>query len=650
MVSALKHRGPDASGVHEEQYQNQFVFMGHNRLSIIDLSASGTQPMATDDGQIHLIYNGEVYNFIELKNRYLQHRRFKSKTDTEVLLLLYEQRGISFVNELNGDFALAIFDKKRGKFYLIRDRLGVKPLYYAFRDGALLFGSEIKAILAAGGQYPVAEKHIQHYFVFKYVPRHETLFRDIYRVRPGHYVEYDFSSRTVVEREYWRLQKRDEYEKLNYTEAKALLHDLFADAVKIRLISDVPVGNFLSGGMDSSTIALFLKDQPAITHYCAQKDKNDLAREGTADDFHYAAKLARDWNLRLMPISLGGDTLDLDIIRTTLRYSDDLIADGSQIPSFLITRESKKTSTVILSGMGGDEIFLGYAGHFMTLISQYLDKAPSACSHLLSAFFAALWQGKGQFKSFRRYLHKLGKYYRYPHYKYAIYGLVGDFENSRRVCKNIADTDLAMLADYFPPDADPFDCITRFELDNFLVKNLHYMDRMTMANSVEGRVPFLDHRVVELAFSRGRADKLSNTFTAKKILKETFAARLPDYIIKRKKAGFGMPLRSLLSSPGKINELLEKDFLHDLQFFDMDHVKRLIQNHHSGREDNSSIIYALISFQEWYKMSTQFFRPAVLPQSQGENRSAVFPTADKTSALPPVAGDLYPHLVYWTQR
>jgi len=608
MIGALKHRGPDAVGVHQERYQNQFVFMGHNRLSIIDLSASGNQPMATDDGQIHLIYNGEVYNFLELKNQYLRDQKFKSKTDTEVLLRLYEQLGISFINKLNGDFALAILDKKRGKFFLIRDRLGVKPLYYSFREDSLIFGSEIKALLASGVSYPLAEKNIQNYFVFKYVPRHETLFRDIYRVKPGHYVEYDFSSRTVIEREYWHLQKRVEYEKLNYAEVKNLLFDLFADAVRIRLIADVPVGNFLSGGMDSSTIALFLKDQPAITHYCAQKNETDLARESTADDFYYAEKLARDWNLNLLPIPIDGETLDLDIIRTTLHYSDDLIADGSQIPAFLITRESKKTSTVILSGMGGDEIFLGYAGHLLTLLSQYLDKAPGAFSHLFSSFLASLWQGKGQFKSFRRYLHKLGKYYGYPSYKYGVYSIVGDFENSRAVCKNIADTDRVLLSSYFPPDADPFECITRFELDNFLVKNLHYMDRMSMANAVEARVPFLDHRVVEFAFSRRRSEKLANTLTTKKILKETFAAKLPDYIIKRKKAAFGMPLRSIFSSQNKIEQLLDKDFLHDLKFFNLDHINHIIRNHHIGREDNSAIIYALICFQEWYKMSASGFQ------------------------------------------
>lgn len=602
MVGTLKHRGPNAVGVHQERYQNQFVFMGHNRLSIIDLSASGNQPMATDDGQIHLIYNGEVYNFLELKNQYLQRHKFKSKTDTEVLLRLYEQLGISFVNKLNGDFALAILDKKRGKFFLIRDRLGVKPLYYSFREDALIFGSEIKALLASGAPYSLAEKNIQQYFVFKYVPGHETLFRDIYRVKPGHYLEYDCLRRTLAEREYWRLQKRADYEKLSYTEAKNVLYELLADAVQIRLIADVPVGNFLSGGMDSSTIAFFLKNNPAITHYCAQKKKSDLALEGTSDDFHYASKLASVWNLNLLPISIDSDTLDLNAIRTTLHYSDDLIADGSQIPAFLITRESKKTSTVILSGMGGDEIFLGYAGHLMTLISQYLDKVPWGFRHLLAGFFASLWQGKGQFKSLRRYLHKLGKYYGYPNYKYALYGLVGDFKNSRLVCKNIADTDHAMLASYFPSGADPFESITHFELDNFLVKNLHYLDRMAMANSVEARVPFLDHRIVELAFSRKRTDKLANTFTAKKILKETFASKLPDYIIKRKKAGFGMPLRSILSAQKKIDQLLDKDFLYDLDFFNMAHIKNIIQNHHSGREDNSSIIYALICFQEWYKM------------------------------------------------
>lgn len=604
MTRSLHHRGPDHSGGHEEEVASKQIFLGHTRLSIIDLSDQGHQPMYSEDRQVILVFNGEIYNFTSLKQQHLQNESFHSKTDTEVVLKLYLKFGISFISQLNGDFAMALFDKRIGKLYLIRDRVGVKPLYYYHQNGSLIFGSEIKSIVASGIPTEFNESQLSSYFVFKYVPKQHTLHQHIYRVTPGRYMEYDWNKDTLNEITYWNLDKKTEYTKLSYQDAKDELYRLLEDSTQIRLMADVPIGNFLSGGIDSSILAYFLKDRSDIHHYCARKSEKDLKKEGTTSDFFYAERLAKEWRLNLSEANIGSDEANLELIRKTLSYSDDLIADGSQIPSYLITQEASKTSRVILSGMGADEILLGYAGHQLTLLcSQYFDKLPAFISEALYSIGASVNQGKGRFLAYRRYIHKIGKYGNYPRYKYGILNLVGDFENSCAVYQTHQDDLMEMLNGYFPEEMDVFDALAQFEKENVLVKNLHYMDRMSMANSVECRVPFLDHRVVELAYSIPHSYKLSNTGTTKKILKDTFRHRLPEYIINRRKAGFGMPLRSIFSSKEKTFELLDREFFNQFNGFSLQNIENIIENHIQGKEDNSSIIYALISFQEWYKLN-----------------------------------------------
>jgi asparagine synthase (glutamine-hydrolysing) len=600
MVNAVQHRGPDATGKYETVLNNQHIGLGHTRLSILDLSEKGNQPFASADNKIHVVYNGEIYNYLELKEQYLKSESFVSTTDTEVILKLYQQKGIAFIELLNGDFSIAILDENENKLFLIRDRAGVKPLYFSFKNEELIFGSEIKSILKAGVKPELATENLQKYFVFKYSPANETLFKNINRLQPAHFGEYDFNNATFEIKKYWQSHQQDKYKGISYQEAQTEIKNLLQDATEKRLIADVPVGTFLSGGLDSSIIASFLRGKSDITHYCASKEAKDLKKEGTTSDFHYAQQLANDWNLNMIEIPIGSDNTNLEQIRNTIKFGDDLIADGSQIPSFLITQQAAKQSKVILSGMGADELFLGYAGHQMTLLDGWLSKMP--LSSTMAKMCHSLDQGNGKFKAFRRYLHKLGKYYNYPNYKYGIYTIVGDFENSLSVFKGDTANTTQFLSNYFPEGANPYDCFKTFEYENFLQKNVSYLDRMTMANSVEGRVPFLDYRIIELAHSIPRKYKLSNTGKTKAVLKDAFKNDLPNYVTNRRKAGFGMPLRSILSSEKKINELLDRDLLLSIDGFSMENIEQQIQAHLSGREDNSALIYALISFQEWYKM------------------------------------------------
>lgn len=603
MLNVLKHRGPDHQQGYTDYNNNKEVFLGHTRLSILDLSSNGNQPMFSDDKQIVIVFNGEIYNFEELKFKHLKNDSFHSKTDTEVVLKMYQKFGIKFINELNGDFAISIYDKHLSKVFLIKDHVGVKPLYYYTDGNKFVFGSEIKTILASGIKPSLAEDELLNYFVFKYTPKNNTLYKNIFRVPPASYIEYDLNKNDFSVQRYWKLEKNKDYSNLSYHDAKDVLYSLVEKSTTSRLISDVPIGNFLSGGLDSSIIASFIKERQDIIHYCARKSDVDLKKEGTSSDYFYADKLSKEWNLKLLQANIGSEEANLELIKKTLYYSDDLIADGSQIPSYLITKDASQKSKVILSGMGADELFLGYAGHMLTLLSEnVMSKIPFGLSKGFYNQAAKVDQGKGKFLAYRRYIHKIGKYGNYPKYKYGILNLVGDFENSCSVYSGNRDNLESMLSNYFPENEDVFDSLTRFEIENVLVKNLNYTDRTSMANSVECRVPFLDKHIVEFAYSIKRNYKLSNTGTSKRILKDAFKQQLPEYIINRRKAGFGMPLRSIFSSDAKVNQLLDKSFFNSFNQFSLPDIERVINNHISGKEDNSSIIYALISFQEWYKL------------------------------------------------
>lgn len=598
VLDSLSHRGPDNSGFFKETILGKNLFLGHTRLSILDLSANGNQPMISADGMVVIVFNGEVYNFAELRRTHLKDETFLSHSDTEVVLKLYLKKGLDFVSHLNGDFAMAIYDKRLQKLILIRDRVGVKPLYFFKSAETFAFGSEIKSILACSIKPELNKDELQNYFVFKYSPQNKTLFKNIYRVPPASVLELNLNNGSLVSKTYWNYtDKKNSY---SYSQAQEQLVSLVQQSTNDRLIADVPIGNFLSGGLDSTIIASLIRDRKDIIHYCAQKSEHDLKAEGTTSDFYYAQKLANEWGLNFKALPITANEANIELIRKTLFYSDDLIADGSQIPSYLITSAAAKQSKVILSGMGADELFLGYAGHMLTLISsKHLAALPEALVNGLSK----IDQGKGRFLAYRRYLHKLGKYNKLPKYKYGLFNIVGDFENSLSVANGNKENTLNVLNQYFDNGSPVFENLFRFEMDNFLVKNLHYTDRMSMANSVECRVPFLDHRIVEFAFGLPTNYKISVTGGFKKILKDSFAAQIPTYVTKRRKAGFGMPLRSIFKSEQTVYGLLDIAFFVNFDTFSVDNIKQIVNNHIAGKEDNSSIIYALISFQEWYKIN-----------------------------------------------
>ena len=597
MTDAIAHRGPDGKGAYAEPWGDLNVFIGHRRLAIIDLSENGHQPMISHRRTGVIAFNGEIYNFRELKKELVKSVPFRSETDTEVLLELLAQQGISALQQLNGDFAIAYLDRDAKKFYLVRDRMGVKPLYYRWHNGSLHFGSEIKAILAAGIPAELESDHVQRYFTFKYSPGSETLYRYIKRLPPAHYIEMDLQSKEVSVHQYWSPQSVDVAK--DYPGRCEQLRDLLKRSVELRLEADVPVSTFLSGGLDSSVIASLIKDNSQIMHYCAVKNETDIKAEGTTSDAAYADQLAKEWNLNFERIPIGSEVLTPELIQTTLKFSDDLIADGSQIPSYLITSRASEKSTVVLTGMGADELFYGYGGHIITRWAGSLDKFPVGTGNLLAKMMAGVHPGKGKFKAVKRYLYKLGRYYQHPH-RFAPLSVVGDWNNSMQIFDGNNDSVWGMLQHY--SGSNDLQKLEQFERENFLVKNLHYMDRMSMANQMESRVPFLDHRLVEWAYSLSLTDRINGLANTKRILKDSFERDLPRDIVRRRKAGFGMPLRSLLSKPETVKALLSPSFFANFDGFSPVAIRRVIEEHQRGIADHSSIIYALISFEHWYKM------------------------------------------------
>jgi len=586
-LNSLSHRGPDFGDSFQEWVGNRCLYFGHRRLSIIDLSNDGNQPMHEDSHSI--IFNGEIYNFQELKQSYLSDKSFHSKSDTEVVLKLYTKFGVDFVKHLKGDFAIAIFDRKLGKLFLVRDRLGVKPLYVYESGDDFAFASEIKAFKAAGLKLTNRPDGLAKFLVYKYSPVQETLYTEVRRLAPATILEIDLHSGRQVESKYWELRGEVEPFRGSFDDAKYELRERLGAAIQSRLIADVPIANYLSGGLDSSIIAYHLRGKE-FTHYCAIKNEEDLRAEGTTSDGTFAQQLAKDWGLNLETIPIGLDQLTPDLIKRSIQSCDDLIADGSIIPAMLIAERAAQKHRVVLSGMGADELFLGYNGHFLLKLTQMASAVPGF-KGIASPLLQKVNAGKGPFKAYRRYLQKwgnnLGK-----DYQAARFSVVGDVDSALGLLKQKPELD-----QIFPAfEADDFDSLFDFEMDNFLVKNLHYLDGSSMAFGLESRVPYLDHEFVSFAASLPVEFKLDSQFRSKKILKAAYEDVLPKNITKRRKAGFGMPLRSLLSKREVLDQLLNYEVLEGLGQLNMDKLRELEEAHISGKQDQSALIYALVVY------------------------------------------------------
>lgn len=597
MGARLRHRGPDDQGV----YVQGPVGLAHQRLSILDLSPAGRQPMSNAAGTVWIVFNGEIYNFEELRGRLKTPRHFRSRTDTEVLLALYEDYGIDCLPLLRGMFAFAIWDQPRRRLVLARDRVGKKPLFYAVDRGGIRFASELKALLVEGPAPPVDPVAIHHYLTFQYVPGPLTIFQGIRKLPPGHVLVYEEGR--VVERAYWTLTYDDREQGRSDADYQEEFADLLTESVRLRLISDVPLGAFLSGGVDSSSVVAIMSrllDRPVKTFSIGfrEKDFNELpyARQ-------VAAHLGTDHHEFIVEPSA------IDILPTLARVYDEPFGDASAIPTYYVSELSRKFMTVVLNGDGGDELLAGYPRYALTAFDDLTDRwLPEPARARMSRLVAGLPRGipgldtvrnrleRAAAPFSRTYLNRIC--YFLPHEKADLYA--PDFQDAVKDCDS-----LALLASWFgeAQAASLLDRLLAVDTRSYLPDDLLVkVDRATMAHSLEARSPLLDHRLMEFAARLPRRLKIRDGQT-KYLLKQTMRGRLPDGILDRPKMGFGVPVDRWFRADCR-------DFVQDtllsarsLQrgYFKPARLRQLVERQESGACSYGSRAYALLMLELWHR-------------------------------------------------
>jgi asparagine synthase (glutamine-hydrolysing) len=547
MNNALIHRGPDDAGC----YQDEWVGLAMRRLSIIDLR-SGHQPIANEDGSKHIVYNGEVYNYAELRSTLeKQGHIFATASDTEVILHQYEQSGPGCLSHLNGMFALAIWDKAARTLFLARDRLGIKPLYYYWDGQSLLFASEIKAILAAKYVQPaINPQAIWDYLTFRYVPQPQTIWQNIYKLRPGHTLTISSQQPEPVMRRYWDIPYGDDGVAKDETEYIREFEHLFLDAVRLRLIADVPVGILLSGGLDSSAVAAAIAEV-----HNARLNSFSVAFENApdTDELPYARQMAAHVKTDHHEIVIGPQEF-CDFLPEFVHYTDEPLADLASIPLYYVSRLARQTVKVVLSGEGSDEVLAGYS---FDAVQRNWDKVrlfqripawlrqgiaqPVAC--LLHRRLCDFFQKSNTPLAQRlwRYPSNMTKYLD-SNQKRVLWQGPDSWPDSMAIIQQEASR---------AGSAEPLHQMLYICCQSWLVEDLLMKaDKMTMANSLELRVPFLDYRLVEWAAQTPAWVKIGpkGNYQTKWILRRFAQARLPLEIINRPKQGFPVPVYGWLAN------------------------------------------------------------------------------------------------------
>jgi asparagine synthase (glutamine-hydrolysing) len=608
MTRVLQHRGPDGEGVCCFSSVDGSVpaALGHRRLSIIDPTPRGAQPMTCADERYWITYNGELYNFRHLR-RELEHDggEFVTETDTEVLLAMYARYGAGMLDRLNGIFAFAIWDTEEQRLFLARDRLGVKPLYWTQHDGALFFASEVKALLPALPAPRMRSAAVADYLTFLWVPDPDTLFEDIFKLPPGHCATYSDGELSI--RQYWDMTFAPE----ERTEAEwsAMVRSAVDEAVQRQMVSDVPLGAFLSGGVDSSAIVASMSAASGkVTTYTVGFSQEDLSHEIVPDDVRYAREIAREFDVDYHEETLQPSVVDL--LPKLVWHMDEPIADPACISTYLICSAARERMTVILSGMGGDEVFAGYPRHLAAQIGRMADVVPrSVRAAMRRGLDGRLTLGPpGRLRGPRRNLMKLMRGIdASPLERYLTYCSYYQHGELDRLLTPGLKAHAGHVLDRHHGYAESvagenwLNQLLYIDLKTFLpCLNLAYTDKMSMAASTEVRVPLLDDELVALSGRIPPSLKLRR-MTRKYIFKRSMEGILPRDVIWRPKAGFGAPVRSWLVGDLKpmIDDLLSPEAVRRRGLFDPAEVKRIIAANEAGAEDNALRLWALLTLEIW---------------------------------------------------
>lgn len=621
MGSVIHHRGPDDEGV----YFGHGIALGMRRLSIIDVSG-GHQPITNETGTIWVINNGEIYNFQELRDQLTKNgHRFLTNSDTEVLVHLYEQEGLDFVKRLRGMFALAIWDEPRSRLVLVRDRLGKKPLYVRREPNRLLFASEIKSILQAEG-VPRRLDHgaLPEYLSLGYVPAPRTLFEGIEKVLPGHMLVVEKGR--ITDREYWDVSF-DQVENRPEEQWIAMVREKLLESVRLRLISDVPLGAFLSGGIDSSSVVAAMAQivsQPIKTYSIGFAGEDKFY-----DELPYARIVAKAFQTDHHEIIVRPQVAEL--LPKLIWHMDEPIADSALITTYLVSRLARESVTVILSGVGGDELFGGYRRYLGDSLRRYYSLLPAVIRRswlprLLNSLpqdRSSGWKNNIRYASafvkadasepVARYSSFVGVFSPEVRAHLMRHAMSNSDENGNTVASQV-------LQKYFSRcrGADSLHQLMYVDIKTSLADDLLLLtDKASMAASIECRAPFIDHELVELT-SRIPSNLKVRGFTMKYLLKKVVEPWLPKEILHRKKRGFGAPVGSWLR---KDLEVMMQDTLSEEQIlkrglFDPATIKGIIADHQAQRSDHTDHLLGLINLELWCRLFLDGtdWKPQPVPQ------------------------------------
>jgi len=621
MIDVQKHRGPDDSGVWQRRFPDgTSTSLGSCRLAIIDLSSAGHMPMSNATGDVWITYNGEIYNFRTLRNE-LEAKgcTFRSNTDTEVVLRLYEQEGPDCLRRLNGMFAFAICDLRGSEplLFVARDHFGIKPLYYSHRGRRFAFASEVKSLL----QLPdiTAELDLEgldQFLTFLWVPDPNTIFRNIYKLPAAHYALFRGGELTI--RKYWDLSfpNRDAEYSLSEAELTEQIRSHVHDSVRRQMISDVPLGAFLSAGMDSTSIVAMMADrgaQPVKTYTITFPTKYRVG-EITLDDPEVARRVARHFGCDHHQILVEPDVADL--LPKLMWHMDEPTADPAIIACYVLCREARRTVTVLLSGIGGDEIFAGYRRHYAHGWAKRYQQLPWSVRKTLAAIVMRTPSMRGTaFKGIVRLAKKMVR--------------SGELNPVQAFLINASSLDQPLKAELYSTellhslrkdpwrdhlryleevrDADLLNQVLYVDTKAYMPSlNLTYNDKMSMASSVEARVPFLDKDLVEFVATEVPPWlKIKGSFrpTTKFIFRRAMAGVLPTEVLSQPKAGFGAPVDYWLANDLRpmVDDLLSETQLRRRGLLNPSGVQRIINEHRAGQHDWSEQIWQLLTLELWFR-------------------------------------------------
>lgn len=601
MCSKIIHRGPDDEGIY---VKDNFGF-GMRRLSIIDLE-TGHQPIFSENKKLGIVFNGEIYNYKEIKSELLEKgHKFKTNSDTETILHCFEEYGTDFISKLNGMFAIAIFDFEKRELLLVRDRIGIKPLYYYLDEDKLLFASEIKSILVDNVNKEISYAGVDLYFSLGYIPNPHSIFKKIHKLDPGHYLVVNNDG--VKKKKYWDVMFEPDYSR-SISSFNEEFQYLFNDSINLRMRSDVPFGAFLSGGIDSSLIVAFMSQNltnPISTFSLGFSDSK------YHDETIFAEIVAKKYNTHHTSFHIDSNSM-LTLMDNYIYHFDEPFADYSGFPTFMVSKLAREHVKVVLTGDGGDEIFAGYNRHYAELIGKYLEILPTG---IRNKFLIRIIE-KAKFNFLPKRIKEHTDFaitklkmlnYAYPQRYYKSYNHnYFNLEEKRQLLNSsiLQNDDFSerVITNNWQDFADFIGNRLYVDMKTKLPEDmLTKVDRMSMANSLEARVPFLDYRIVEFA-TKIPSNKKLNLFKMKKFLKEFSKDYLPNEITNRHKHGFSSPIDKWFRED--LKEFVNDSFNNKANLIDeiinYDYVRSLFKMHKDNKGDFGNKLFTILVFQLWY--------------------------------------------------